>query len=213
MARRATPASPDTRQQILQAALRCFAHSGYAGASVQAIVDAARVTKPVLYYHFESKEGLYRALIDWASEERWRRSEAAAARGETLAEKLTEIVAATFEFVRQHRELTRLSLGTLFAAKGEVPNQGQCMEQGRRVFDLMQKLVEAGRRTGSLKREFSAQDLTMGIYGAMNFHVMMHLVVPEELSLNRALAGQIVRLFLSGGAPEGRGRTVRRRAG
>jgi AcrR family transcriptional regulator len=213
MARRASPASPDTRQQILQAALHCFAHSGYAGASVQAIVDAARVTKPVLYYHFESKEGLYRALIDWASDERWRRSEAAATRGETLAEQLTEIVAATFEFVRQHRELTRLSLGTLFAAKGEVPNQGQCMEKGRRVFDLMQKLVKGGRRTGSLKREFSVQDLTMGIYGAMNFHVMMHLVVPEELSLNRALAGRIVRLFLSGGAPAGRGRAVRRRAG
>jgi AcrR family transcriptional regulator len=211
MARRATPVSPDTRQQILEAALHCFAHSGYAGASVQAIVDAARVTKPVLYYHFESKEGLYRALIDWASEERWRRSEAAAARGETLAEKLTEIVAATFEFVRQHRELTRLSLGTLFAAKGEVPNQGQCMEKGRRVFDLMQQLVEGGRRAGGLKREFSAQDLTMGIYGMMNFHVMLQLVMPEELSLNRALAGRIVRLFLSGGATEGRRPTVRRR--
>lgn len=211
MARRGSPASPDTRQQILEAALRCFAHSGYAGASVQGIVDAARVTKPVLYYHFASKEGLYRALIDWASDERWRRSEAAAARGETLAEKLTEIVAATFEFVRQHRELTRLSLGTLFAAKGEVPNQGQCMEKGRRVFDLMQQLVEGGRRTGGLKREFSVQDLTMGIYGMMNFHVMLHLVVPEELALNRALAGRIVRLFLSGGAPEGRRPTVRRR--
>ena len=48
MARPATKSNPGTRQQILQAALRRFAHSGYAGASVQQIVDAAQVTKPVL---------------------------------------------------------------------------------------------------------------------------------------------------------------------
>jgi AcrR family transcriptional regulator len=209
MGRRTPTVIPDTRQQILQAALRHFANKGYAGASVQDIVDTARVTKPVLYYHFESKEGLFRALIDWASEERWRRTEAAAELGGTLAEKLTEILAATFEFVRDHRELTRLSLGTLFAAKGEVPNQGQCTEKGRRVFDLMESLAESGRRCGELKREFSARELTMGVYGIMNFHVMLYLVMPEEVPLNRTLAERIVQMFLSGGAPEGRARKTR----
>jgi AcrR family transcriptional regulator len=204
MARRASIVVPDTRQQILQAALKHFADKGYAGASVQDIVDTAKVTKPVLYYHFESKEGLFRALIDWASEERWRRTEAAAELGATLEAKLTEILAATFEFVCDHRDLTRLSLGTLFAAKGEVPNQGQCTEKGRRVFDLMENLAEGGRRTGELKRDFSARELTMGVYGMMNFHVMLHLVLPQEVPLNRTLAERIVKLFLSGGAPEGK---------
>ena len=201
MARRPLKVSPDTRQQILQAALCRFAHSGYAGASVQAIVDAAKVTKPVLYYYFGSKEGLYTALIEWASEERLRRSQAAATRSNTLAGKFTEILAATFEFVCQHRELTRLSIGTVFAAKGEVPNQGHCMSKGRQVFDLMAGLAETGRREGALKPEFSAQELAMGIYGMMNFYVMRHLVMPEQ-PLNRALAERIVALFLSGAAPE-----------
>lgn len=211
MVRPSTKSGPDTRQQILQAALRQFAHSGYAGASIQRIVDGARVTKPMLYYHFDSKEGLYTALIDWASEERWRRTAAAAARGTTLAEKLSEILAATFEFVRQNRELTRLSLATVFAAQGEVPDQSHCMTKGRRVFDLMQNLAEGGRRAGALKRGFSAQELTMGIYGMMNFYVMLHLVMPEQ-PLNRALAERIVALFLSGGAPEGKARTSRVKA-
>jgi AcrR family transcriptional regulator len=211
MARPAASSGPDARQQILQAALRRFAHCGYAGASVQDIVDEAKVTKPVLYYHFENKEGLYRALIDWAAEERLRQTQAAAARGATLAEKFTEILAATFEFVRQNRELTRLSLGTLFAAKGEVPNQAHCMCKGRQVFDMMADLAERARRSGDLKRDFSAKELTMGIYGMMNFQVMMHLVIPVEVPLNRALAGRIVDLFLSGGAPEGAARVRRGR--
>jgi AcrR family transcriptional regulator len=184
MARPSVHSSPDTRQQILQAALRLFAHSGYAAASVQAIVDAAKVTKPVLYYHFGNKEGLYSALIEWAADERLRRSQAAAARGRDLAGKFTE--------------MTRLSIGTAFAAKGEVPNQNHCMTKGRQVFDMMMNLAESGRRAGALKKEFSAQELTMAIYGVMNFNVMLSLVLPE-IELNRALAERCVKLFLSGG--------------
>src|ERR1043165_5054834 len=52
MSRPVPKPGPDTRQQILQAALRRFAHSGYAGASVQHIVPEPKVTKPMLYDHF-----------------------------------------------------------------------------------------------------------------------------------------------------------------
>jgi AcrR family transcriptional regulator len=52
-----------TRQHILRAALRHFANSGYAAASVQQIVDDARVSKPALYYHFKDKAGLFQALV------------------------------------------------------------------------------------------------------------------------------------------------------
>ena len=212
MSSRSTQSSSDTRRQILQAALHHFAHSGYAGASVQAIVDAARVTKPVLYYHFGNKEGLYRALIDWAADERLRRSQEAAARGETLAEKFVEIIAASFDFVRQNRELTRLGFATAFAAKGEVPDQNHCMCKGRQVFDMMANLAESARRDGVLKGDFSAEELTMGIYGAMNFRVLVHLAMPE-MPLDRKTASRIVTLFLSGGASEDRAsakRTKRR---
>ena len=41
-----------------------FGHGGYYGASMNDIADAAGVTKPVLYQHFDSKSDLYAALID-----------------------------------------------------------------------------------------------------------------------------------------------------
>jgi AcrR family transcriptional regulator len=52
------------REQILEIALGVFARSGYHGASMNDIADAAGVTKPVLYQHFDSKRELYQALID-----------------------------------------------------------------------------------------------------------------------------------------------------
>jgi hypothetical protein len=75
---------------------------------------------------------------------------------------------------------------------------------------MMMNLAENARREGVLKREFSAQEHTMGVYGVMNFHVMLHLVMPE-IQLNRTLAERIVKLFMSGGAPEGGGSKTRRK--
>lgn len=52
------------REQILDVAIDVFGRAGYFGASMNDIAEAAGVTKPVLYQHFDSKSDLYRALLD-----------------------------------------------------------------------------------------------------------------------------------------------------
>src|SRR5437764_113844 len=50
-------------RHIARVAARLFATQGYDATSVRTIVEAAGVTKPTLYYHFGSKEGLAQALL------------------------------------------------------------------------------------------------------------------------------------------------------
>lgn len=52
------------RTQILDVAIDVFGRAGYYGASMNDIADAAGVTKPVLYQHFDSKSDLYAALLE-----------------------------------------------------------------------------------------------------------------------------------------------------
>lgn len=52
------------RDQILDVAVQVFAKKGYHGASMNDVAEAAGVTKPVLYQHFDSKQDLYLALLD-----------------------------------------------------------------------------------------------------------------------------------------------------
>ncbi len=54
----------ERREQILACALEVFARSGFHGASMNDVADAAGVTKPVLYQHFDSKQELFVALLD-----------------------------------------------------------------------------------------------------------------------------------------------------
>ena len=56
--------APARREQILDVALEVFARSGFHGASMNDVADAAGVTKPVLYQHFDSKRELYQALLE-----------------------------------------------------------------------------------------------------------------------------------------------------
>src|SRR6516162_7451902 len=53
-----------TRERLLQAAFREVYRVGFQSASIDTILAAANVTKGALYYHFESKEALGRAIID-----------------------------------------------------------------------------------------------------------------------------------------------------
>ena len=61
-----TRVSKATREKIVKAASRSFARGGYDGASVRAIVAEADVNQAAINYHFGSKEGLYRAVLQTA---------------------------------------------------------------------------------------------------------------------------------------------------
>ena len=52
------------REQILEVALAEFANDGYHDTSMNDIAEAAGVTKPVLYQHFDSKRSLFLALLE-----------------------------------------------------------------------------------------------------------------------------------------------------
>ncbi len=57
-------AREDRRASILRAAAAAFARSGFADTSMNDVAIEAGVTRVLLYRHFESKEALYRAVLD-----------------------------------------------------------------------------------------------------------------------------------------------------
>ena len=52
-----------TRERIMAAAQKEFAASGFAGTRTDAIARRARVNERMIFYCFDSKEGLYRAVL------------------------------------------------------------------------------------------------------------------------------------------------------
>ncbi len=160
-------------------------------------MDDARVAKPMLYYYFESKAGLYQALIDMAHDERYQLMCEAANGAQTLREKLTSILAALFEFIQNHRELVRLAFGSAFAAPGEMPEGLKYKEKCQRNFEFIHDLMKAGIRDGELDERFDSQDLAIAWYGLINVYVLGQVFQPE-VSYTADTARNVVDLFFSG---------------
>lgn len=59
----------ERRKRIVKAARTVFAATGYEASSLDEIAAKAKITKPVLYDHFESKQDLYTKVLEDASEE------------------------------------------------------------------------------------------------------------------------------------------------
>ncbi len=56
--------APERRQQLMEVGRAVFAASGYESASIEEIARQAGVSKPIVYEHFGSKEGLHAAVVD-----------------------------------------------------------------------------------------------------------------------------------------------------
>lgn len=54
----------ERRAQLLDVGRRLFAERGYGAASIEEIANRAGVSKPVVYEHFGSKDGLYAVVVD-----------------------------------------------------------------------------------------------------------------------------------------------------
>src|SRR5260370_35338045 len=52
------------RERILSIALQVFAERGFEGATTVEIARRAQVSQPLVHYHFDSKEELWRAAVD-----------------------------------------------------------------------------------------------------------------------------------------------------
>jgi AcrR family transcriptional regulator len=187
----------DARQAVLESAITEFARKGYSGTSVQDILRATGLSKPTLYYYFESKAGLFKAILEFAYDECLRRMEERVSEVKTARDRFVALATAMFEFAEENPQLLRLVFSTAFSAPEEIPVQCVGVEKRRRNFEYVKSIVEEALKTGALDRSYNAIELTHGLYGAVSHKTRMHLLCGDG-KLNAKVAERIVDLFLKG---------------
>jgi TetR/AcrR family transcriptional regulator len=183
------------RQRLLASAAELFARKGYASTTVREIVEAAKVTKPALYYYFRNKEGIYLELM--------RESEA---RFEILLDSARkEIGAVKKRLLRFSEQVFQLFLNQI-----EVARVGLSIyygpPQGAPFFDfdafhvkfqdLIERLIREGIRKGEF-RKGNVQDMTWAVLGSINVAIEVQLWHPEK-SIGRKGLVRILKLVFEG---------------
>jgi TetR/AcrR family transcriptional regulator len=135
--------SPD---RILAAAAFEFAERGFGGARVDRIARRARVNKAMIYYHFTSKQALYRALLREMFTLVGNRLHQIASSSRTSPEKIDEAIAMFADMIQQHAAFPAIMLREV--AEGGAHLDAETLTALTRVPRLVAAIVEEGISTG-----------------------------------------------------------------
>ena len=156
---------------ILAVATREFADKGLAGARIDAIAEAMRTSKRMIYYYFGSKEGLYLAVLEEAY--RGIRAVEAQAHLDDLApeDALRRLVGHTVDYQWAHPEFVRL-------VQSENIHRAKVLTQSKAIrklnvpaIDGLRRVLERGQKEGLFRTGIDAVDLHMSISALAVFNV------------------------------------------
>jgi AcrR family transcriptional regulator len=204
------PSDPGVRHRLMTAATDLFNRKGYAAASVREIVEAAGVTKPVLYYHFGSKEGIYLALFKETFAAFMESLTASDACPRSARERLLDLCDRAYTFHAAHLPLVRLMYAIYYG-----PPQGAPPFDFDATHDVFQHLtaviIEDGIRSGEIK-PMPVPEATWAVIGALNIAMEVDLCHPEQ-SLGREGMARLLNTVFEGlaAAPAPPKNTVKKR--
>lgn len=110
-------------RQLLDVALRLFIEHGYQGTSIEDLASAAGVTRPIIYHHFGSKDGIYLACLRRARAELNQRMIGAAQSPAEPQERVRRGVDAYFAFVEDNRAAWAILFGGGVAVAGPAATE------------------------------------------------------------------------------------------
>lgn len=160
-----------TKTRILDAALAEFALHGLAGARIDEITARTHTTKRMLYYYFESKQGLFSAVLERAYEEiRLDFLQLDLAELHPI-EAIKQVADSIFVHYETHPEFVRLVIVENLH-RGEYLRE---LKAARQIYmpslSLLENALRKGQDRGIFRRYVDAEDLQILIDSFCFFRV------------------------------------------
>lgn len=153
--------------EIIDIATSEFVEKGLAGARIDEI--GSKATKRKIYYYFEGKDELYRAVLERAYA-RVRDSEAAVdIESGSATDALRRLIEHDVRYHARHPELVRLVMNENIHRAEHLKQIPNLPKGNRRVIAMLEKIVERGQAEGTFRDGLAAVDLHLNLT-ALSFY-------------------------------------------
>ncbi len=159
--------APDAqiRELMLKGAAQLFNRKGYTATTVREIVAAVGVSKPVLYYYFGNKEGIYVELVRGPFEKFDALLRECSQTGASASERLLDLFSRTLTLFFEHIEVVRIMYSLYYG-----PPQGAPFfdfgSYHARFWKTVRGLIEEGSERGEFRR-IDLNDATWAVIGPL----------------------------------------------
>lgn len=192
--KRSNTKTPDARERLLETAIGMFAQKGYAGTSVREIAEQAGVSKPVLYYYFKSKEGLFLAILEMAENiQKQLLAEVLNSQG-TVLDRLLLLYRRVYEEVEAHQSFYKMIHGLIFGPPQGAPEY-DFRRYHRHMIEAIRKIYVTGLAVGEVKK-IDADDVAYMVLSLIDFCLHVDQVQPQVSDAQRA--ERLMRLAFKG---------------
>ncbi len=156
---------------------------------------ASEVTKPVLYYYFQNKEGIYLELIRGAYAKFDTLLDTSRSEKGSATDRLLRFSDQIFSLFMENIEVAKLMYSIYYG-----PHQGAPFfdfdTYQIKFQDTIRQLVKEGMQQGEF-RKGNADDMMWAILGVVNVAMEVQLCHPE-IGMERKRLAQILKLILRG---------------
>lgn len=195
-----------TRESILAAAQSIFADKGYSGANVSDIVASAKTTKPMVYYHFGSKEGLFAAVLEQVYAGMRDFEQSLQLDALAPADAMRRLVEVSFDYHAAHPEWIRLiAIANIHDAK-HIASSLTIASKNSAILEITRALLARGAEQGVFRGDVDPLHLHMLIvslcfYRVSNRHTwriifQRDLSTPAETAMLRSMLTGAVLAYL-----------------
>lgn len=148
LSRRRSQVGEETRRDIIAAAIHEFAENGLTGARVDAIAARTKTTKPMIYYHFGSKEKLYAAVMEEAYAVVRSKEQDLHLDDLPPTEAMQRLVEVTFDHHAAHPDYVRLVCVENMERGRHITGRPSMVQRNAIAIETVSKLLERGEREG-----------------------------------------------------------------
>jgi len=170
---------PGTRERLLETASHLFAEKGYASTSVREIVARAGVSKPVLYYYFQSKEGLYYAILKWGAEVQKKIIDDVFETSGTVQDRIIFLYRRIYEEIQAYQGLYKMIHGLIYGPPQGAPGYDFPIYH-RQMFNAVKRICFEGLSSGEIKKtDADVDEVAFLVLSLIDFSLNLEKIQPE----------------------------------
>lgn len=158
----------DTREKILETAMRLFSTQGYGNTSLSQVAKEAQVSKALIFWHFENKEQLFRTALQKTLEP-YVINILDDLEGLSELDQIRRLIDEYYAFVSQNMYSVKFVLGLILRDEKHPDDVVGHMNELQRVYvNLLADLMESGRQKGTFRSSLDPQLDAGLIMGALH---------------------------------------------
>jgi len=170
----------NTKRIIFESAMKVFSKNGYSGATMDSIAADAGVAKGTLYYHFKSKEEIFKYIIEEGMNIIRKNIEEESKNEKNPLNKIKIVCKVQWGLVYENRDFFKVVMSQLW---GQEIRQLELRECVRKYVVYIQSYLDDAMEKGYIKKcdsSFLAYDL----FGTICSVVVYELINGKDKNLN-----------------------------